>query len=150
MWLWNGGHGEHQLGDLGAAPDYPARSPYRLMERFLMDGLYPSRTDVLLSCAFPALPPARPQPTPVPQGPEMGDGWESAQASSCGVSPTHTVPRVLDAACSAPTRPRLCSTSGECWSGRRAGQTPGTVCRPLNLSDHKARAPGHLGILWWE
>ncbi|XP_074182782.1 rab-like protein 2B isoform X2 [Rhinolophus sinicus] len=51
----------------------------KLMERFLMDGLYPSRLEMLLVPA--ALPPScqlTPMPTPVPQWPRDGDFWDTA------------------------------------------------------------------------
>lgn len=50
--LW----GEEE-GRLEGEPDRPAHCPYRLMERFLMDGLYPSRFAVFLVPV--ALPPSR-------------------------------------------------------------------------------------------
>lgn len=75
LWLWSvgGATGDFQLVALGGVLDHVACSPYRLMERFLMDGLYPSRLEMLLVPA--ALPPScqlTPMPTPVPQWPRDG------------------------------------------------------------------------------
>lgn len=81
VWLWNkwelGSHrwlpgcqpGVMQQGkeeSSGDMSDHLAHSPYRLMERFLMDGLYPSRFEMLLvPVALPTLMPTQPHCPPL-------------------------------------------------------------------------------------
>lgn len=64
------------------APDLLARSPYRLMERFLMDGLYPSQLKCSHSCG-PSYPHASSAPLPT--------------LDSHGL--THMASHVINAAC---------------------------------------------------
>ena len=48
------------------APDHLAHSPYRLVERFLMDGLYPSSFEMLLvPVALSTLMPTQPHCPPL-------------------------------------------------------------------------------------
>lgn len=67
--LGGGSHRSLQLGHLGGAPEHPAHSPYRLMERFLMDGLYPLRFEMLLLLRPPHPPASPPTARPFPPGP---------------------------------------------------------------------------------
>lgn len=72
---WEGPQVTSAGGPRGDVPDHRARSPYRLMERFLMDGLYPSRFEMLLLPSLPTLLPAH----PLPQGSGTRGRWENAQ-----------------------------------------------------------------------